>query len=158
MHSAGTGLRTADGANFPSVPLHVPPSWTADLQGLDALVFAPDHPTDDWDGVKSTLTLAFELSRAAAASRIPIVYVVDNDDLLGRRGAPAAMVATGLLSGARTAALETAKDGVPVNVLAVEQGSDPATICRWVRLLCEPGGPTGELVHLGSGHIGKALA
>lgn len=140
------------------MPLHVPPSWTADLGGLDALVFAPDDRTDDWDWVKSTLTLAFELSRSAAASQLPIVYVVDNDDLLGRRGAPRAMVATGLLSGARTAALETAKEGVPVNVLAVEAGSAPASICRWVRQLCEPGGPTGELVHLGSGHIGKALA
>lgn len=132
--------------------------WTADLGGLDALVFAADDPTGDWDWVKSTLTLAFELSRSAAASRLPIVYVVDNDDLLGRRGAPRAMVATGLLSGARTAALEAAKGGVPVNVLAVEDGSAPAAICRWVRQLCEPGGPTGELVHLGSGHIGKALA
>jgi hypothetical protein len=140
------------------VPLHVPPSWAADLEGLDALVFAPDDPTDDWDWVKSTLTLAFGLSQTATASRLPIVYVVDNDDLLGRRQAPRAMVATGLLSGARTAALEAARDGVPVNVLAIEADSSPTVICRWVRLLCEPGGPTGELVHLGSGHIGKALA
>lgn len=140
------------------MPLHVPPSWTAELHDLEALVFAPDDPTGDWDWVKSTLTLAFELSRSAAASRLAIVYVVDNDDLLGRRGAPRAMVATGLLSGARTAALEMARDGVPVNVLAVDGGSAQSDICRWVRQLCEPGGPTGELVHLGSGHIGKALA
>lgn len=140
------------------MPLHVPPSWTAELQDLDALVFAPHDPTDDWAWVKSTLTLAFELSRSAAASRLPIVYVVDTDDLLGRRGAPRAMVATGLLSGARTAALETARDGIPVNVLAVEDGSARSDICRWARRLCEPDGPTGELVHLGSRHIGKALA
>jgi hypothetical protein len=140
------------------VPLHVPGSWTAGLEGLDALVFAAAEPVDDWAGVKSTLTLAFEMSREAAAARVPIVYVVANDDLLGRRGAPAAMVATGLLSGARTAALEMAKDGAPVNVLAVDEPSAPEAVCRWVRQLCEPGGPTGELVHLGSGHIGKALA
>jgi 3-oxoacyl-[acyl-carrier protein] reductase len=59
---------------------------------------------------------------------------VHNDDLLGRRGAGRAMVATGLLSAARTAAVELVKSGVPVNVLAVEDETDPSTVARWVGL------------------------
>jgi hypothetical protein len=68
------------------------------------------------------------------------------------------MVATGLLSAARTAALETARSGIPVNVLGIDDDSPVESICRWVWTLCEPGGPTGELIHLGPRHIGKALA
>ena len=57
-----------------------------------------------------------------------------------------------------TAAAELTKTGVPVNVLAVEDDTDPTVDARWVSLLSGPVGPTGELVHLGPGHIGKALA
>jgi len=86
-----------------------------------------------------------------------VVYVVAGDDLLGRRGPGRAMVACGLLSAARTAAVEGARAGVPVNTLAVEADTPPATVAAWVARLLEPGGPTGELVRLGTAHLGKAL-
>ena len=76
----------------------------------------------------------------------------------GGEGPPRAMVACGLLSGARTAAIEGLKPGIPVNVLAVEDDTTPETVAMWVARLAEPGGPSGELVHLGSAHLGKALA
>jgi hypothetical protein len=86
-----------------------------------------------------------------------VVFIVAADDLLGRNGSARAMVANGLLAGARTAALENLKAGVAVNVLAVEEGPFPEAVGRWVGWLCSPGGPTGELVQLGGSHLGRAL-
>ncbi len=138
--------------------LRIPFEWTTAFEDDGGLVFVADVHGDDWPSIEAELRAAFELSRAAAQTGVPITYVVHNDDLLGRRGAGRAMVATGLLSGARTAAVELSKVGVAVNVLAIEDDTDPETIATWVRRVAEPGGPTGELIHLGAGHIGKALA
>ncbi len=116
-------------------------------------------PTDDtWEACVSELTEAYEMSRRAVEAGEPLVYVVHNDDLLGRRGAGAAMVATGLLSAARTLALETAREGIPVNVIAIDDETAVERLAIWVGRLLESGGPTGELVHLTAGHLGKALA
>ncbi len=112
---------------------------------------------DDWEAVRAELTGAFEVTRAAMQEGRPLVFVVAHDDLLGRRGSGRAMVAAGLLSAARTAAVEARRAGVPVNTLAVEAEWDPETVARWVLRLMEPGGPTGELIRLGGDHLGKAL-
>ncbi len=112
---------------------------------------------DDFDAVHHELAEAFELSQRAMRDAQPIVYVVAGEDLLGQRGAPAAMVATGLLSAARTAAVEGLQAGVTVNTLAAFADADPADVARWVERLLDAAGVTGELVRLGGGHIGKAL-
>jgi len=138
--------------------LRVPTAWESSFEDSDTLVFVAAEVTDRWETVEAELRHAFDLTQDAARSGYPIVYVVHNDDLLGRRGAGKAMVATGLLSAARTAALELAKAGVPVNVLAIDDTTDPGAVARWVVTLSEHSTPTGELIHLGSGHIGKALA
>ena len=57
--------------------------------------------SDEWADIKAELDRAFQMSRLAAQAEESFVYVVHNDDLLGRRGAGNAMVATGLLSAAR---------------------------------------------------------
>jgi hypothetical protein len=103
------------------------------------------------------LTVAYELSQAAVRAGGPIVYVLESDDLLGRRGIGSAMVACGLLSAARTLALETARAGVPVNVLALGATTAPDSVRFWVQSLCVPNGPNGELIRLGADHLGKAL-
>jgi hypothetical protein len=122
------------------------------------LVFCADGGvTDAWTSVLAELTEAFELTRAAAQTQAPVVYIVAHDDLLGRRGTGKAMVATGLLSAARTAAFEGRKAGIPVNTLAVEEESAPEAVALWAHRLLEPGGPSGELVRLGGAHLGKAL-
>lgn len=121
------------------------------------LVFVASDQPGGWAGVGEELAEAFHLTKEAAALPAPVVYVVSNDDLLGRRGPEQAMVACGLLSAARTAALELAKARVPVNTLAIESGTDPTVLAGWTRALLEPDAPTGELVRLGAGHLGKAL-
>jgi hypothetical protein len=126
----------------------------------DALVFAADPAVgDDWERVLAQFREAFECTRRALAAGAPVVYVVDGRDLLGQRGAGPAMAANGLLSGARAAAFEMRKAGVPVNVVAVEEGTPPEALARWVTRLLDAatGGPTGELVRLGGEHLGKAL-
>lgn len=113
---------------------------------------------DDWVEVKAELDRAFQMSRAAAQAEENIVFVVHHDDLLGRRGAGNAMVATGLLSAARTAAIEGSRKGWTANVLAFDDDSDPELVQGWTERLAEDSqGVTGELIRLGSSHLGKAL-
>jgi hypothetical protein len=124
----------------------------------DALVFVANPAvSNDWSAVIEELTEAFDLSQTAARNGGPVVYVVDGDDLLGRRGTGRAMVACGLLSAARTLALETAKSGVPVNVLAFGENASAESAGFWVETLCGSNGPNGELIRLGGDHLGKAL-
>lgn len=125
-----------------------------------ALVFVADPQIGDgWEDVLAQFREAFERTRRALAAGAPVVYVVDQRDLLGQRGAGAAMAATGLLSGARAAAFEMRRSGTAVNVIATEEGTPPEAVAAWVGRLLEPGpgGPTGELVRLGGEHLGKAL-
>jgi hypothetical protein len=123
-----------------------------------ALVFVTNSDlSNGWGAVSEELTEAFERSQAAARNSGPVVYVVDGDDLLGRNGIGRAMVACGLLSAARTLALETARSGVQVNVVAVGITTPPEVTSLWVETLCRPNGPNGELIRLGVDHLGKAV-
>lgn len=113
---------------------------------------------DDWGEVRAELERAFEMSRAAARAEENLVYVVHHDDLLGRRGVGNAMVATGLLSAARTAAIEGAPKGWTANVVAYDDTADPDLVQGWADRLAEDSfGVTGELIRLGPTHLGKAL-
>ena len=123
-----------------------------------SLVFVADCTSDEWNDVASEMAAAFDLSQAAARSGGAVIYILGGDDLLGRRGPGAAMVACGLLSAARTLALETAKSGVPVNAIALGPDTSPQVTAFWAEALCRPGGPTGGLVQLGRDHLGKALS
>lgn len=113
---------------------------------------------DDWDEIRAELERAFEMSRTAAQAEESFVYVVHHDDLLGRRGAGNAMVATGLLSAARTAAIEGSRKGWTANVVAYDNETDEETVRAWAEKLAQDSsGVTGELIRVGASHIGKAL-
>lgn len=113
---------------------------------------------DDWDEIRAELERAFQMSRTAAQAEESFVYVVHHDDLLGRRGAGNAMVATGLLSAARTAAIEGSRKGWTANVVAYDDETDEKTVRAWAeKLATDSSGVTGELIRVGSSHIGKAL-
>lgn len=118
-------------------------------------IFRASDVGDDWAEIRAELDRAFQMSRTAAGAGESFVYVVRTDDLLGRRGTGNAMVATGLLSAARTAALEGWSKGWTANVIAYDD--DGADVDDWAERLLVSGQVTGELIHLGSGHIGKAL-
>ena len=118
-------------------------------------IFFAAEVGEDWVGIRAELERAFEMSRRAAQSGESFVYVVRTDDLLGRRGAGNAMVAAGLVSAARTAALEGRSKGWTANVIAYDD--DPAPVERWASYLLSDPAVTGELIRIGPGHIGKAL-
>lgn len=113
---------------------------------------------DDWDDVRAELDRAFQMSRTAAQAEESFVYVIHHDDLLGRRGAGNAMVATGLLSAARTAAIEGSRKGWTANVIAFDDDANEEQVHEWAeRLAGGSSGVTGELIRVGSSHLGKAL-
>lgn len=137
----------------------IPPSVglpTTPAEG-DGLIFWMDEVGPKWPDAKAELTEAFELSRRAAIDSASIVYVIRNDDLLGRNGATRAMVAAGLVSAARTAALEGARKGWTANVVAYDASIEPETVMGRANFVLDNGPTTGEIIHLGPGHIGKAL-
>jgi hypothetical protein len=121
-------------------------------------IFRAGEVSDDWSEVVAELDRAFQMARAAAQAEENFVFVVHHDDLLGRRGAGRAMVAAGLLSAARTAAIEGARKGWTANVVAYDDEADPDFVTGWAERLAEDSfGVTGELIRLGSSHLGKAL-
>ncbi len=113
--------------------------------------------SNEWADIKAELDRAFQMSRLAAQAEESFVYVVHNDDLLGRRGAGNAMVATGLLSAARTAAIEGSRKGWTVNVIAHDDDADQEQVRDWANQMLDSNGATGELIRIGSSHLGKAL-
>jgi hypothetical protein len=125
----------------------------------DGLVFVASGPAlgEDWDAIALELEEAFTLSQQSVRAGANVVYVVAGEDLLGQRGAGAAMVACGLLSAARTVGFEGAKPGFTANTVAPEAGSDPTDTARWIERMLDSRGSTGELVRIGPGHLGKAL-
>ena len=146
--------------------LRVPSEWQQRLAqaGVEpgttaqGLVFWADQAlSDKWEDVLDEMTEAFVLSREAARAGAPVVYVVGSADLLGRRGAGKAMVATGLLSAARDLAQETVRAGIPVNVLATDESTEPGVVANWIARLLDRPGTTGELIRLGSTHLARAL-
>lgn len=113
---------------------------------------------DDWAEIKAELGRAFQMAQASAQAEESFVFVVHHDDLLGRRGAGNAMVATGLLSAARTAAIEGSRKGWAANVVAFDDDVDLEQVEGWAeRLARDSYGVTGEVIRLGSSHLGKAL-
>ena len=121
-------------------------------------VFQAQSVSDDWEEVRAELERAFVMSRDAARKEESFVYVVHHDDLLGRRGPGPAMVAAGLLSAARTAALEGSRKGWTANVIAYDDDVDRQLVEQWARRLAEDSeGVNGELIRIGASHLGKAL-
>ncbi len=124
----------------------------------EGLVFWAQTDHETFDLALDELTAAFKMSKETAIAEQSFVYVVGNDDLLGRNGPIPAMIAAGLVSAARTAALEGSRKGWTSNTLAYDDGADPSTVIAHASRLIEDGSVTGELIHIGPGHIGKALA
>jgi hypothetical protein len=130
-------------------------NFPADQPGL---AFGATGIADDWASVRLILLEAFRLTQQAVGANEPVVYVVSNDDLLGRNGPGSAAVACGLVSAARTAATELSGRGIGVNVLAIDEDAEAELVVSWVVQLAARGGVHGELIHLGPGHLGKALS
>jgi hypothetical protein len=108
-------------------------------------------PQSDWAEVETALADAFRRAQAAARDGEPIVFVLSQEDLLGQRGAPSAILANALLSGMRTLAAE----GHRANAVAVGADTDPEDLQHWIAELDAGRGVTGELIRVGAKHVGK---
>lgn len=136
----------------------IPPSVDVEPPDVGAgFLFWMDRVGDSWDEVSAELTEAFVGSREAARGENSFIYIVSNDDLLGRNGAARAMASAGLVSGARTAALEGSRKGWTANVIAYDNTVAPQDIVARAISVLNDGLITGEVIHVGPGHIGKAL-
>lgn len=124
---------------------------------MSRVVHRAGEVREDWPEIMAELIRGFEIAREAATQERSFVFVVRQDDLLGRRGAGNAIVAAALLSAARTAALEGVRKGWTANVVAIDEDAEPEIVENWVSRLLEEGGVTGEVIRIGPGHIGKAL-
>ncbi|MBJ8348376.1 hypothetical protein [Antrihabitans sp. YC2-6] len=128
-----------------------------DIGPDDGLIFEARTGLGEWTDAEDELTEAFELSRAAALTDAPVVYLVRSDAILGRAAPLDAAVATGLLGGARALAFERRKSGSYATVVAVGDNVEPAAVAHAVDLLVATRGANGQIFTLGAEHLGAAL-
>ena len=85
---------------------------------VEPMVLRPEALGDDPGAVTGALTGAFAAAREALEAGRPVAVVVAAGDLLGQGSPLDAAVATGLLGMVRTLAIEGAKPGWRINVVA----------------------------------------
>ena len=114
------------------------------------MIFTALEPKD-WGEVETALLDAFRRSQAAARDGEAIVFVLSQEDLLGQRSAPGAILANALLSGMRTLAAE----GHRANAIAVGADADSEDLQHWIAQLEAGRGVAGELIRVHAAHVGK---
>jgi hypothetical protein len=129
-----------------------------DEDPAQGLVFAPALGLADWAAVEDELARAFALTREAALVDAPVVYVVDARAVLGR-GAPLdCAVATGLAAGVRSLAFEGQRRGRYAAAVAVGDGVAGHVVADAVSFLVAARAGLGQVLMLGSEHVGALLA
>jgi hypothetical protein len=111
---------------------------------------------DDPGAVTPALTEAFVAAREALEAGRPVAVLVAAGDLLGQGSPLDAAVATGLLGMVRTLAIEGAKPGWRINVVAGDDGDD-AAVAEAVAMLAGSS-LTGQLLQVGGANLGKLPA
>jgi NAD(P)-dependent dehydrogenase (short-subunit alcohol dehydrogenase family) len=125
-------------------------------------VLRPGVLGDDPGAVTRELTGAFVAAREALEAGRPVAVVVAAGDLLGQGSPLDAAVATGLLGMVRTLAIEGAKPGRRINVVAgpgvaADGGEDDPTVAETIALLADSA-LTGQLLQVGGANLGKLPA
>ncbi len=122
----------------------------------EPLVLRPGALGDDPGAVTSALTGAFVAAREALEAGRPVAVIVAAGDLLGQGSPLDAAVATGLLGMVRTLAIEGAKPGWRINVVAGGEG-DEEVVEETIALLAGSS-LTGQLLQVGGANLGKLPA
>jgi hypothetical protein len=107
---------------------------------------------EDHAQVADTLTDAFSRMRAGVLAGSPVLVLIDDRDLLGQGSVADAAVATGMLGLVRAFALEGARPGWRVNALT-HRGEEEGVEATAELLLAS--GLTGQLIRIGSDHLGR---
>lgn len=128
-----------------------------DGQASDGVVFVAERGFADWTAAEEELAWAFQLAQQASIAEAPIVFVVDSEAMLGRAAPLDSMVATGLVSGARTLAFEGLRKGRYVGILATDRSEMAGHLGDAVRFAVETRAGHGQVITLGTGHAGAML-
>jgi hypothetical protein len=112
----------------------------------------------DWGEADSLLTDAFLACQEAMRKRRPIVIVVHEPSLYGHTSELRSALATALLGGVRSLAVEGRRDGIPVNAVATGGDGDRLQADETVRWLLEQDRLTGQLIGSGGVHLGRPPA
>ena|GEM_PF-1690534 len=123
------------------------------------LVLRPGSVGDDLDAVTPALTGAFAGAREALEAGRPVVVVVEARDLLGQGSPLDAAVATGLLGMVRTLAIEGAKPGWRINLIAAGgdgDDGDEGAVEETIDLL-GAARFSGQVLQLGGANLGKVV-
>ena len=141
----------------------------------DLLVLRPEPLGADPGEVTSALTAAFVEAREALEAQRPVVVVVAAGDLLGQGDPLDAAVAGGLLGMVRTLAIEGAKPGWRINIVAgpgvaedgeeeefgvapeAEAADEEDPVALTIGMLAESE-LTGQLLQAGGANLGKLPA
>jgi hypothetical protein len=120
----------------------------------EGVVFVARRDLTDWPEVERELTEAFRLAQQASEADAPLVFVVESDALLGRGGPFDSMVATGLVSGARTLAFEGVRKGRYVGIIATDRSDEAGDLGEAIQYAVASRAGHGQVVTLGTGHVG----
>jgi len=111
----------------------------------------------DWAALEAELDEVFRLTQQAVLAGEPIVYVVHEPAIWGHVGPLRAALATALMGGMRSAAVEGARSGLAANAVATDEGVDPAQLAAAIEFLLASG-LTGQLITCGTTHLGRPAA
>lgn len=111
----------------------------------------------DWDALEKELDEVFRLTQEAVLAGDPIVYVVHEPSIWGHAAPLRAALATALMGGARSAAVEGARNGLAANVVATDERVDPAQLANTIDFLLTSG-LTGQVLTCGTTHLGRPAA
>ncbi|MBJ8337286.1 hypothetical protein JGU71_00175 [Antrihabitans sp. YC3-6] len=128
-----------------------------DIGPDEGVIFEARTGLGAWSDAEDELAEAFELSRAAALTDAPVVFLVQANAILGRAAPLDSAVATGLLGGARALAFERRKSAGYSVLVAVGDNVEPATVATAIDLLVATRGSNGQIFTLGAEHLGALL-
>lgn len=111
----------------------------------------------DWPALEAELDEVFRLTQQAVLAGDPIVYVVHEPSIWGHGAPLRAALATALMGGARSAAVEGARSGLVANVVATDEDVDPAQLSDTIEFLLTSG-LTGQVLTCGTTHLGRPAA
>ncbi len=126
-----------------------------DDDGRRGLVYdASDSIPATWDDVATELDEVFRRTQQAAREGEPIVYVVHEPSVWGHESPLRSGLATALLGGMRSAAVELARYGVAANAVALADDAEVQRAARSVAFLLDSD-LTGQTITCGSTHLGR---
>jgi hypothetical protein len=120
------------------------------------VLFAP-AAVNSWDEAERELTDVFRLSKEAILAHAPVVYLVETAAVLGRASVLNSAVATGLVGAARIFAFEGKRTDDFATVISVGADQPMSTVVEAVQFVLSTRSALGQVVSLGTDHVGAML-